>query len=365
MKTRRDFLRTAAGTLAGLGTLGLVAPVFGKAMKGTLPDNSIRQFSEVIRTILDNNRHDARTVMKLIAEAASPVVNKEIDRILAEKLPFVSSFGSLGEKEKSINVEIEDNAACGVPGHGYLPKSYTKTMPMDAYDIGYSVDISNKYIEQRREDIILRSLKQYINGITNKIYLDVMSLLLASAYYRNIIHISPTNEPYDLLLRMSGEEAGVNGITDLFVDDDMFNIWRSGQVVPTEPNGYSVHRLPELNEGGDLYKFLTFSADKGGFGMMMPIDTKHLVFGLNRNCSSNLILRKTKMSIYVDDSSRQWINKEYDYVNDVGISDKNIVTGCELSGQITSDNTQLTGFYGWLSMICATIDNNCVVLGAV
>jgi len=129
--------------------------------------------------------------------------------------------------------------------------------------------------------------------------------------------------------------------------------------------GLFVHNLSELSEGGDLYNLLTYPTVQGGFGMTIPLDTKHLVFGLNRNCSSNLILRRTKMRIYVDNSSRQWINKEYDYLNDVGISDKNIVTGCELSSQITSDNTQLTGFYGWLSVILATTDNNFVVLGAV
>jgi len=210
---------------------------------------------------------DANAAMKIIAENANPVVNKEIDRVLAEKLPFVPSFATLGENEKSIYVEVERQSACSVPDHGYLPERYTTSVTMDAYNIGYSVDIYTKHIKEGRYDIIARILEMYVNGITNKIYLDVMSLLVASAYYRNIVITYPDFDICKIIQVMNGNECGVNGMTDLFVDDETYTkIFDTLETSCTDENmrmNFHVHRVPELNIGDDLYNVLTLPVDNG------------------------------------------------------------------------------------------------------
>jgi len=164
---------------------------------------------------------------------------------------------------------------------------------------------------------------------------------------------------------MNGAEFGVNGMTDLFVSDEllaseeMFNLLRSKDL------DYIVRRVPELANDGDLYQLLTYPTDKGGFGMMMPLDTKHLIFGFNRNRSSDLVLRKTNMSIYIDGDSpsSQWAGEDLC----IDGSDTKAIAGRELRGKKTSGVThsQTVGFYGWLSVIIATANSDMAVLGAV
>jgi len=344
MKTRRDFLRTAAGTLAGLGTMGLVAPyVANGASLG-----SERKFGSVMVELLYNlkdtiNWKDANAAMKMIAGAARPVVNKEIDRILAEKLPFAPPFILLGDKEEKVTIYGERNEygiqkyTYAMPAHGYLPQRYT-SVDFNAYKTGHWVDIFIEHINNERYDIIARSLDLYVNGITNKIYFDVMSTLLAAAYYRNIIHTSSVNNICDLVHRMSclGGGDGVNGMTDLFVDDDTYDkIFGTLETPCTDKSkrmDFHVHKMPELNKDGEFYQTLVCPVDKGGFGMIMPPYTTHLMFGLNRNKSSNMVLHKTKVQLYSRDNIRA--------------------------------EKQVYEFYGWYSMICGTTNNDFVVLGA-
>jgi len=328
-----------------------------------------------------NSNYNYKTALNDIADNARFLINSELNKKIKQKLPFfdllpVSQLNDAEHKPLDVLQRQDKFWAYAIPDHGYLPQRYINSRESDntvsdldqnpdksyeefrkrfkpqAYRLGHSVDwyLGNSVLTK---EALCDILQYFIDGIFKKLYSDAMSTLFAAAFYKDrIIHAGKLFDTLDIMINgIDNSEVPACKITDLYVDSDVFLNMRSDGEWTVQPNDensctivrnsdilgkipITVYRTPDMAKGGAYRQLLTLPTQNGGFGMILPSDTRHLIFGIDRDGSDVMRLYKEDIGFWADDSS-------YTHRN------------------------QSCGFYGWMRIACCTLDNIHVQLGTI
>jgi len=360
--------------------------------------------------------------LKVISRNAYPIINKEIDRILEEKLPFVTQVPLIGKEDPiRYSVQIKKPVTCyAIPDHGYLPQRYVsngecfypmrddwkqkhetetvkdekehkapKKLKLSSYRLGHSIDwwISHGIDSGGLCDM----LTQYVDGIATKFYNDMITTLFAAAYYRNVVYSQNTNnDMFNVIRRMDlgvlptdppvtgpnadgseyVPEKGVQGLTDLFVDEETY------------------YGFKNVSNDKITVSLTDFAEDNSKFRLTIcPVE------GRRTSCTVHRTPELGNDTVTFHDNGLE--RKGGAYYNLLTLSAKNggfgLVTprGCrrimlgmnrnysdewlmyKQAFPIYPDNSSYThrsqtlGFYGWARVACASIENRGLILGAL